>query len=669
MQHLKGQHVLILGLGTSGLAMAKWCLAQGASVSVADTRTAPPGLATLTSECPGAKFISGPLNAELLQVKASAKSDEDNVNVRAVFKSPGLAPAEVVAVWDAAKAMGLWVGTELSLFIKALAELKEEIGYEPSVLAVTGTNGKTTVTSLTAQMLVRGGLRTVVAGNIGPTLLGTLSEKLAEIKDIPEDEEPEETEVTKELVKFEQLEEENAINENLVHAEHAENDLLAVSNNNTQGAVESKVQHEKEETALKVSLSETAHESKFNVQTQNTIEEAKDDQANQAEHAEALSLSNLDELTESHGLVNDLRSKFRRFKSQRNALPQAWVLELSSFQLNDCEDFDPTASVILNISEDHLDWHIDMPSYIGAKSKVFGQHTHQILCRDDPQVLALRPVDLDAKALKKAKAEAQLNNSEWFERDIITYGSDVPSESGHYGLETVNGMTWLVKAVDPSDDEGDRKGRRRKVQTESEDLLIQRLMPADALRIRGAHNALNALAALALSSTAKATSLGHGPMLYALREYKGEPHRVEPVVRINDVEYFDDSKGTNVGATLAAINGLGPDHRLIVILGGEGKGQDFTPLAAPLARYAKLVILLGRDAPIIKNAIEQLEIQCIDASSMDEAVKIAHEQAQSGDAVLMSPACASFDMFDNYEHRAKVFVEAVRALALEEGVL
>jgi len=249
MQHLKGQHVLILGLGTSGLAMAKWCLAQGASVSVADTRTAPPGLATLTSECPGAKFISGPLNAELLQVKASAKSDEDNVNVRAVFKSPGLAPAEVVAVWDAAKAMGLWVGTELSLFTKALAELKEEIGYEPSVLAVTGTNGKTTVTSLTAQMLVRGGLRTVVAGNIGPTLLGTLSEKLAEIKDIPEDEEPEETEVTKELVKFEQLDEENAINENLVHAEHADNDLLAVSNNNTQGAVESKVQHEKEETA------------------------------------------------------------------------------------------------------------------------------------------------------------------------------------------------------------------------------------------------------------------------------------------------------------------------------------------------------------------------------------------------------------------------------------
>jgi len=185
MHHLKGQHVLILGLGASGLAMAKWCVSRGASVSVADTRAAPPNLAVLQRDCPAAQFIAGAFTADILHTKSQSTDDAANVNIRAVFKSPGLTPEEVAPVWSAAKEMGLWVGTELSLFTKALSELKEEMGYEPSVLAITGTNGKTTVTSLTAQMLSRGGLRTVVAGNIGPTLLGTLSEQLELIKDIP----------------------------------------------------------------------------------------------------------------------------------------------------------------------------------------------------------------------------------------------------------------------------------------------------------------------------------------------------------------------------------------------------------------------------------------------------------------------------------------------------
>jgi UDP-N-acetylmuramoylalanine--D-glutamate ligase len=185
-------------------------------------------------------------------------------------------------------------------------------------------------------------------------------------------------------------------------------------------------------------------------------------------------------------------------------------------------------------------------------------------------------------------------------------------------------------------------------------------MPADALRIRGRHNAMNALAALALATAADCPL---GPMLYGLREYRGEPHRVEPIALIDDVEYFDDSKGTNVGATVAALSGLGEDRRVVVILGGEGKGQDFEPLAAPVGRYARAVVLIGRDAPLIEAALAATGVSLMHAASMPEAVKLAAARANPGDAVLLSPACASFDMFNDYEHRAAVFREAVQALA------
>jgi len=653
MQHLKDQHILILGLGTSGLAMAKWCISQGASVTVADTRSDPPSLMDLKITNPQAQFITGPFDAELLQVKALKQpgtSENLNVNIRAVFKSPGLTPAEVAPVWDAAKEMGLWVGTELSLFAKALSELKDQIGYEPSVLAITGTNGKTTVTSLTAQMLTRGGVRTVVAGNIGPTLLDTLAEKLAEIKNIEVDEDDQE------------------LSNNEVHLHDAGDDLrevtLEVNDHEAGHEIVQEYEHELEQKLEQVIESNEAigivatDESNSQNKSSQEVEILESVGSETQENSKVLNL-----------LQPRVNAEHKKYKKHRNILPQAWVLELSSFQLNDCEEFDPTASAILNISEDHLDWHLDMSSYIRAKAKIMGHHTHQILCRDDPAVIALRPLELDAKALKKAKAEAEQSDTEWFEREVITYGSDLPREAGHYGLETVNGMTWLVKAVDPSDDEGERKSRKKKTPVQVEDLIIQRLMPADALRIRGSHNALNALAALALCSTAKATSLGHGPMLYALREYKGERHRVEPIMRINDVEYFDDSKGTNVGATIAAINGLASEYSLIVILGGDGKGQNFIPLAEPLSNHVKLVVLIGRDAPQIKDAIAHTGVKCIDVASMQEAVHLAHENAQSGDAVLMSPACASFDMFKNYEHRAEVFIDAVRSLAMEEGVV
>ena len=158
-------------------------------------------------------------------------------------------------------------------------------------------------------------------------------------------------------------------------------------------------------------------------------------------------------------------------------------------------------------------------------------------------------------------------------------------------------------------------------------------------------------------------------MLHGLREYRGEPHRVESVAVLDGIEYFDDSKGTNVGATVAALAGLGTERKLVLILGGEGKGQDFSPLADPVARYARAVVLIGRDAPLIRTALQDTQVELLDAGSMQEAVSMAAGQAQSGDAVLMSPACASFDMFDNYQHRAQVFCDAVQGLAEEQGAV
>jgi UDP-N-acetylmuramoylalanine--D-glutamate ligase len=234
----------------------------------------------------------------------------------------------------------------------------------------------------------------------------------------------------------------------------------------------------------------------------------------------------------------------------------------------------------------------------------------------------------------------------------------MPKRPGDFGLEEVNGMVWLVRAL-----EADETRRKRK--DAEDELHIQRLMPADALRIRGRHNATNALAALALCAAAGCSL---APILFGLREYRGEPHRVEPIGVLNEVEFFDDSKGTNVGATVAALQGLGADRRVIVILGGEGKGQDFSPLAEPLSRYARAAVLIGRDAPLIRQAIGEAGIPVVDADSMESAVALANQRAHAGDAVLMSPACASFDMFDNYEHRARVFCQAVKNLALAAGV-
>ncbi|CAM8669853.1 MurD UDP-N-acetylmuramoylalanine-D-glutamate ligase [Comamonadaceae bacterium] len=496
---LAGRNVLILGLGASGLAMARWCVLTGAAnVTVADTRDVPPQLAVLQQELPQVQFVAGPFDASLVEGR----------ELHAVYRSPGLSPEEIAPVLGAAGAGSISVGGELSLYSMALEALRAVRAYQPAVLAITGTNGKTTVTSLTGQLIAHAGKTVAVAGNIGPTLLDTLTQHL-----------------------------------------------------------------------------------------------------------------------------------------QADTLPDVWVLELSSFQLDAAGSFEPTAAVVLNVTQDHLDWHGSMQAYAGAKARIFGQRGMMVLNREDATVMAMRPEPVRVRLQKPQ------------ERAYISFGTDMPQRPGDFGIEEVNGMVWLVRAL-----EADETRKRRK--DEEEEIHIQRLMPADALRIRGRHNASNALAALALCASA---GCALGPILYGLREYRGEPHRVEPVGIINDVEFFDDSKGTNVGATVAALQGLGADRRIVVILGGEGKGQDFAPLAAPVERYVRAVVLIGRDAPLIRSALEQTGIPLVDADSMAAAVTLANAKAHAGDAVLMSPACASFDMFKNYEHRAQVFCDAVKELALSNG--
>ena len=609
---LQGQHVLILGLGASGLAMARWCAQAGASVTVADTRDTPPQLLALQAEWPDVRFVPGPFAAGLVE----------GTSVRAVFRSPGLSPEVVAPVLDAAKAMGLWQGGELSLFAAGLQDLKTRFGYAPQVLAITGTNGKTTVTSLTGQLVARAGKTVKVAGNIGPTLLDTLTQAMAQAKaQLAQDEVLEQTEPE---VVTRDAEVSNADDAWLSHTEQ-----IAIP---LQAAVEPSTEHNEAPAVL---------DSAMPLDAQATDNEENSAQAQASEVQDATQIEG-EELTVPQAAV--MAPVLVHPMAQ--ALPQVWVLELSSFQLDSSEGFEPTAATVLNLSQDHLDWHGSMAAYGQAKARIFGKQALMVLNRDDLQVMDMRPAPIKVKLQKP------------MERACLTFGADMPQRPGDFGIEVTHGMTWLVRAL-----EADETRRRRK--DEAEELHFQRLMPADALRIRGRHNAVNALAALALAASA---GCALGPMLYGLREYRGEPHRVEPVAIVHDVEYFDDSKGTNVGATVAALQGLGAERSVVVIMGGEGKGQDFSPMAAPVARYVRGVILIGRDAPVIREALLGTGVPLSDAQDMHDAVRQAAGLAHSGDAVLMSPACASFDMFDNYGHRAEVFCQAVAALAQDAGV-
>ena len=514
---------LILGLGESGIAMAKWCLRHGAHTRLVDTRER----STLNEkqqaqlselEFAGLKDMHfGSWNASML----------DHIDVIGI--SPGLSPITEPAqsILAAAQEHGIPVWSEIEFFARGIAALERESiaepsdsgvsTYAPKIVAITGTNGKTTTTALVGQLCERAGKTVAVAGNISPAAL--------------------------------------------------------------------------------------------------------------------------DKLMACLDSADGLRD-----------LPELWVLELSSFQLHFTYSLNPSAATVLNLSQDHLDWHGDMQAYATAKAAIFGPSSICIVNRDE--------VELN-----------RLLSSQLEDRQIIHFGSNRPDEPGSFGIERdpqAGGIDWLVWAEVDEDAELEKPKRRRKaVAVEAEPIRLKRLIPADALRIRGKHNALNALAALAL---ARAVGLPLNKLLHGLREYRGEPHRVQSVAVIRDVEYVDDSKGTNVGATVAALNGLGDtagSKKIWLIAGGDGKGQDFSPLFDPVQRFAKGVLLIGKDTPLIQDAIQGTGVAVERCETIAIAVKMASERAVAGDVVLLSPACASFDQFKDYIHRAAVFVSEVEELGMQ----
>ena len=515
-------HFLILGLGESGVAMAKWCLRNGAKVCLADTRNPEKfseqqkaWLAEL--EQAGLQDVQyGPLANDLLK------------EVDVIGISPGLSPIQepIQSFLATAQESNVEVWSEIEFFARAIAAMAliqaEGLpAYIPKVLAITGTNGKTTTTALTGQLCERAGKKVAVAGNISPAALDKLQQCLNEA-------------------------------------------------------------------------------------------------------------------------------------DQFSDMPDVWVLELSSFQLLFTSSLNATAATVLNITQDHLDWHGDMQSYANAKARIFGPDSICILNRDDSLVLDL------------------LSEEEKLNRSVVTFGAGRPDEQGAFGIERdlrAGGIDWLVWAEVDENQEPKPKRRRKSVTPDDEEeLRLKRLIPADALKIRGRHNALNALAALAL---ARSAGLPMSLLLHGLRDYEGEPHRVQSIGIVADVEYVDDSKGTNVGATVAALNGLANNEsrkRIWLIAGGDGKGQDFSPLREPALRFIKGAFLIGKDANLIADALGN-EVSCTISETLANAVHQAAHQAQSGDIVLLSPACASFDQFKDYIARADAFVSEVAELGMQiDGV-
>jgi UDP-N-acetylmuramoylalanine--D-glutamate ligase len=305
-------------------------------------------------------------------------------------------------------------------------------------------------------------------------------------------------------------------------------------------------------------------------------------------------------------------------REDEGAMPQAWVLELSSFQLESTSTLACDAAAMLNLSEDHLDRYASMDDYAAAKARIFAAGGVQVLNRDD--------------AWSRRMALAG--------RTVVTFGLDAPSNPADFGLLRVRDALWLARGNTP-------------------------LVALDELRLAGMHNAANALAALALAKTVGGRCAS---MLMAVREFAGLPHRVQRVAETGGIVFYDDSKGTNVGSTIAAMRGLGEPiaargGKVVLIAGGEGKGQDFAPLAGPVAESARAVVLIGRDVPLIREALAGAGVPVQTAASMAVAVAQARALARPGDVVLLSPACASFDMFRNYKHRGEAFVAAVRELA------
>jgi len=447
---LRGKRVLVIGLGESGLAMAKWLHRQGAFVRVADSRDNPPNVAALQNLAPGAELLAGAFSAATF------------VGCEIVALSPGVAKAT-----PAIASCGLPLISEIELFA---AGVREQVP-DSQIIAITGSNGKTTTTALTAHLLNGAGVPAVACGNISPSALDALMDA-----------------------------------------------------------------------------------------------------------------------------------------QDAGALPAVWVVELSSFQLETTHHLNAAAATVLNISEDHLDrYDGSLANYAAAKSRVFQGKGTMILNRDDDWSMA------NGRCGRK----------------MVTFGLSPAPRAVDYGY--VDGAIVRGKEV---------------------------LVAAAELQLSGLHNVANAMAALAL---VEAVGVAAQRLVAPLKAFRGLPHRVETVAEIGGVLYVDDSKGTNVGATLAAIEGMG--RKVAIVLGGDGKGQDFSPLKAALAQHGRAVALIGRDAAAIGMAIEGCGVPTAIVADMDAAVRWLAARAESGDCVLLSPACASLDMYRNYAHRAQAFIDAVGGLA------
>lgn len=456
--NLRGKTVLVLGMGETGLSMTKWLLRLGANVRAADSRETPPYLDAMAEVLPENRLFVGKFEAHLFS------------NIDLIAASPGIALTEPLV--QQVKHQGVPVVGDITLLSWAL---EQKHVTRPKILAITGSNGKTTVTTLVGNMLKQSGWDVEVAGNIGPAVLDVLMQRLDDGK-----------------------------------------------------------------------------------------------------------------------------------------LPQSWVLELSSFQLETTKNLDADVAVVLNLSEDHLDRYTGLEQYAATKAGIFQcgnkDQSIQILNRDDAGVFAM------AQADKKQ----------------ITFGLSVPDTDDDFGLLHDGNDIWLVQGENC-------------------------LMRTSELVIAGLHNTANALAALAIC---RAMALPLKPLMQTLREFRGLPHRMEKVAAFHGITFYDDSKSTNVGATIAALVGM--KQKIVLIAGGDGKAQNFSPLQQPISENARAVVLIGCDAKKIAAAIKGCDVPLHFADTMQAAMQISFLLAQAGDVVLLSPACASFDMFKNYIHRAEVFVAAVR---------
>ena len=443
---LAGKRVLVLGLGDTGLSVARWVTAQGGVCRIADTRAAPPRARDLAA---GVEVVTGAFGTALL----------DGIDLLCI--SPGLSLEEPVVREALARAVPVLGDIELFAW-----EVRDRSAAR--VLAVTGTNGKSTATALTGHLLRAAGIDCEAAGNLGPPALDALAKR-------------------------------------------------------------------------------------------------------------------------------------------RAAPPAAWALELSSYQLETTWALEPDAAALLNVTEDHLDRYSGIDEYAAAKARVFLGNGVQVLNRADARSMACAVQG----------------------REHVTFGLDAPARDVDYGIA---GGTSLVRGA-------------------------VHILALDELPIFGLHNAANALAAcaLAVAGGASLQSLAAG-----LRTFRGLAHRLQRVRVRRDVIWYDDSKGTNVGATIAALEGL--DRKAVLIAGGEGKGQDFSPLGEAVRAHASRVLLIGRDAPQIEQALATSGVPLERCASLEQAVTRAAECARPGEAVLLSPACASFDMFRDYKHRGDAFAAAVRAL-------